>query len=133
MRWLPLFALTLALGCGGDGMNGGSDAGADDGTFTGTVTYDGTGTGLLTVGVFDSTPPRGAPIRFFVVNEPTFPLEYTITGVLPGTYYLGAIFDVGGNNPTIPGSEDPVFFPPEAHVVSAGSTFDIDVTLTDPE
>lgn len=146
-----LLVLALALsGCGDDDSpsttdagttpvdsgGGGTDSGATmstRGAVSGTVTYEGSGgAGRLTIGVWPSTPPAGPPTEFFAADDPTFPLEYELSGLSAGTYYLGVVYDIGSNNPTIPGAEDPSLFPTDPIEVEGGDTHTRDVTLVDP-
>ena len=103
------------------------------GSVRGTVSYAGAGTGRLTVGIWPSTPPAGPPVDFFAATDPSFPIAYEITGLPAGTYYLGIVYDLGANNPTIPGAEDPRSFPSAAIEIVGGDSHTIDVTLTDPD
>lgn len=112
--WLPLLILSLAA-CDGAMANG--DAGRDGSsgstraTVSGRVTYEGTEDGSILVGIFDwdeASPsmPMGPPLEFVPANDPTFPFEYELRGLRPGGYFVGAVLDVGRDNPTIPGEED---------------------------
>jgi hypothetical protein len=103
------------------------------GTVMGTVTYEGSGVGRLTVGVWPTTPPMGPPAEFFAVDDATFPIDYELEGLAAGTYYIGATLDIGSDNPTIPGTNDPRLFPTDPIVIAGGDTHERDITLTDPE
>ncbi|UJR81955.1 hypothetical protein [Sandaracinus amylolyticus] len=115
-------------------IDGGDDARPTStrGTITGTILYAGSGAGRLTVGVWPQTPPAGPPSEIFVRDDPTFPIDYELTGLGVGTYYLGVVLDLGSNHPTIPGAEDPRIFPSDPIVIEGGDAHDVDVTLIDP-
>lgn len=138
-RLFGIIAL-LAFGCGGDDDTSmTTDAGVDAavssrGVIRGRVTYDGPGTtGRLTVGIWTTPSPTGPPFEFFAQTDPTFPLDYEITGVPAGTYYFGIVYDIGANNPTIPGPEDPVEFPEAPIMIVGGDEIEWDFDLVDPE
>ncbi|MBX3246000.1 MAG: hypothetical protein KF901_02320 [Myxococcales bacterium] len=129
----------LSVACGDDDTapmtDGGTDAAVSSrGAVRGTVSYARADTsGRLTVGVWTTPSPVGPPYEFFAQTNPTFPLDYEITGLPPGTYYLGIVYDIGANNPTIPGPEDPVEFPPAPITIEGGDEIVWDFELVDPE
>ncbi|AKF05426.1 hypothetical protein [Sandaracinus amylolyticus] len=138
MTTRTMLALVFVLSACDERATTTADAGDDArasstrGTIAGTITYDGSGAGRLTVGVWPQTPPAGPPSEIFVRDDPTFPIDYELRGLAAGTYYLGVVLDIGANHPTIPGAEDPRSFPTDGIVVE-GDTHDVDVELVDPE
>ena len=106
-------------GVGDTAVGGDADLGAPDadaaaevgaaapGEVTGTVDYDGESTGNLLVGLFTSDPPMGPPVAFTTIESVTWPATFTFTvGDEGGDHNVVAIFDVGADNPAIPGPED---------------------------
>jgi hypothetical protein len=83
-------------------------------TLNGHVTYEGTATGAVTFAFFSTETPLGPPdggSHRFEMNQVAFDgtthqFAYEFTHQKQGTWtaYLG--WDIGGNNPTFPGSED---------------------------
>jgi hypothetical protein len=126
-----LFISVIAAGCGGND-NGpdaapastvdatavvdsarAADAGPPDAvaapagnTVAGRITYSGAQVGNIVIGLYQSLPPTGPPQAFSSINDPTFPADFELTDVDAGTYQLMVVFDVGGNNPMMPGDED---------------------------
>jgi hypothetical protein len=87
-------------GTGGMSSSGGSDnAGgmeAETTTVTGTINYDGDKTGALVVGAHSSFPPSMTNIvGYTLIEEPTFPQEYTIEGLPPAEYFVLSYVAVG--------------------------------------
>jgi len=81
------------------------------GTVTGDITYSGplNPGDVLHVALFNSadyTPADGPPAGFAEVLNPAFPYTYSFT-VSSGTYWVGAYLDVGGDDPSSAGPEDP--------------------------
>ena len=74
------------------------------GIVAGTVTYEGESEGDVLIAAYENFPPGEGegPLFFDLYEDVEFPLEYTINGILDGTYTLVAGFDVGGDNPTDP-------------------------------
>ena len=84
----------------------------ENGTFSGTVTFDGAvgAADELHIGVFDTPtydPSSGAPPASMVDPNPVFPYAFDFTDIAPGTYWIGAYLDIGGDDPTAAGPEDP--------------------------
>lgn len=121
------FGLAIFISCG-------DDEEATTGTITGTVYYDGTNTGNVGIAAFTSLPPMEAPAGMRMITDPEFPQVYEISNLDPGTYYLFASMDVGGDNPTTPDyAEDPVSNFSSAINITAGETVSgVDLTLVDP-
>jgi len=98
------------------------------------VTYTGTKTGNLTVAFFTGTtpPPVPPPAALTQVVGPVFPATKKVSTLAPGSYLVTAYIDVGGNNVSGPGPEDPkqVGFPT---VTFAGADVSVDIVLTDPD
>ncbi|MCU0690125.1 MAG: hypothetical protein MUF54_01860 [Polyangiaceae bacterium] len=145
---LAVTAIAFACGCGSDdespGETGGTtepdsggttepdsggttepDSGSgepqrgDPNTISGTVRYEGSGTGLaIVVALYKSLPPGGPPDAFGRVKAPTFPMDYLIEDVDPGDYYVYAYIDMEPANPAMPGEEDPEYVATESVSVS---------------
>ena len=83
-----------------------------NGAFGGTVTYAG-GVGaadVLHIGVFDTPtydPASGPPVASLLEPTPTFPYAFDFTDIPPGTYWIGSYLDIGGDDATAAGPEDP--------------------------
>lgn len=136
--WMLMVAAWLA-GCdsnGSDPMPPEPDAGASmRATVVGEVTYDGAADGSLLVGVFDwddanPSQPLGPPADFVPSDDPSFPFGYELTRIRPGSYFVGAVLDVGRDSPTIPGEEDLEIYT-ERIDLEAGQTITIDLALAD--
>lgn len=136
--WLLMVAAWLA-GCDGDGsstMMPEPDAGASmRASVVGEVSYDGAADGSLLVGVFDwdeanPSQPMGPPSDFVPSDDPSFPFGYELTRIRPGSYFVGAVFDVGRDSPTIPGDEDLEIYTDRIDL-EAGQTLTIDLVLAD--
>ena len=110
---------TLAFACGDDGDDGG---GGDPtaASIVGEVTYDGSSTGSLMIALYPGMIPGGPPAFMKALGTASFPHSYELTDVPAGTWYVFAVFDVGADNPTVPGPED--------FMVAATETVTIDDT-----
>ena len=99
-----------------------------------TVVYEGTQTGTLNVVAITEFPPMGPPQAVASEMDPTFPWTGTLNDLEAGEYIIFATLDVGGNNPTIPGAEDPQsdVTMPTTVVVDGPGPFQAEVTLVDP-
>jgi len=98
-----------------------------------TVMYEGMETGTLNVVALTEFPPMGPPSAIATDMEPTFPWMGSLTGLEPGEYIVFAVLDVGGNNPTMPGPEDPQGMTMMPVMVDGEGPFPVEVTLVDPE
>lgn len=103
LTFVSMIAIASAAACGG----------GDDTTpgvsITGTVTYAGSQDGSLTVGLFELCPPVAPPFKMIMtkIENPVFPQPYEIKGITDsGDFYVAATYDIGKNNPTMPGQED---------------------------
>lgn len=99
-----------------------------------TVSYAGPETGTLNVVAITEFPPMGPPVAIASDMAPVFPWTGTLNDLEAGEYIIFATLDVGGNNPTIPGPEDPQSDTamPVTVVVDGPGPFQADVTLVDP-
>ena len=111
--WLDPFAsegpMNTGLGASGIVLDLGD---AEPGTFAGTVFWDGPVASIdeMHLGVFDTPvydPADGMPVDFVVVPNPAFPYEFEFPEIEAGTYWIGAYLDVGGDDPSGAGPEDP--------------------------
>jgi hypothetical protein len=110
---------------------------AASGTISGTISYA-AGAGpadVLHIGVFDTAdydPGDGPPIAVLEITVPTMPEAFSFAGIGSGTYWVGAYLDIGGDDPTGAGPEDPdgqvgpLLLPP------GGTASGVDITLTGP-
>lgn len=98
-----------------------------------TVIYEGAAVGTLNVAVLTEFPPMGPPSAIATDMEPTFPWMGSLTGLETGEYFVFAVLDVGGNNPTMPGPEDPQGMTMMPVMVDGEGPFPVEVTLVDPE
>jgi hypothetical protein len=81
------------------------------GVLSGTITYEGPVSpgDVLHIGVFDTEiyePSDGPPVAQAEVLNPSFPHTYAFT-VESGTFWIGAFLDLGGDDPSSAGPEDP--------------------------
>lgn len=83
---LCAFALTGCYGGGGSTAPGPP-------TLHGIIDYAGDVDGVLQIAVFETFPPRGAPLARTLIENPVFPQAYEINGIPPGRYYVLAIVD----------------------------------------
>lgn len=99
-----------------------------------TVTYEGMATGTLSVVALTEFPPMGPPVAVASEMMPTFPYAATLNDLEVGEYIIFAVLDVGNDNPTIPGPEDPVAdgTMPVMVTVDGPGPFMAEVTLNDP-
>ena len=84
------FMVWILLGCGGGaaGRGGGMDV---------TITYDGKVAKHgqpLAVAVYESFPPKGAPLTYRVIEDYSFPYTIRFEGLPPGQYVVGASIDL---------------------------------------
>lgn len=114
-----------------------TDTSKPDASFPGvtvTVTYTGTKMGGLTIAAFTGStlPPIPPPAALATVPAPvTFPASRKLK-LAPGSYIITAYLDVGGNNTSGPGPEDPRQV--EAKIVTfAGADVATDLVLGDPD
>jgi len=82
------------------------------GNLNGTITYaGGVAPGdVLHIAVFATAeydPADGPPVAFAEVLNPSFPYDYSMTSLPSGTYWVGSYLDVGGDDPSSAGEEDP--------------------------
>ena len=123
---LMILAAALALSCG-------SEEEETTGKISGTISYNGVNQGTLGIAAFASLPPMSAPDGMALVTNPVFPQAYEIENLPSGSYYIYAYMDVGGNNLTMPGAEDPVSaFTAAIEVAGGETTAGVDLTLVDP-
>ena len=59
---------------------------------------------MFLTAVYD--PSDGPPVDFVEILNPSFPYDYSFT-VDSGTYWVGSYVDVGADDPTGAGPEDP--------------------------
>lgn len=99
-----------------------------------TVAYEGELTGTLNVVAITEFPPMGPPVAVASEMAPVFPYVATLNDLEAGEYIIFATLDVGGDNPTIPGPEDPQsdVVMPVTVVVDGPGPFMAEVTLLDP-
>lgn len=99
-----------------------------------TVVYEGTATGTLNVVAITEFPPMGPPVAVASEPAPVFPYMATLNDLEAGEYIIFATLDVGDDNPTIPGPEDPQsdVVMPVTVVVDGPGPFMAEVTLLDP-
>lgn len=69
-------------------------------TISGTVTFPGTATGPMYVGVFDEAAGRPYAVR---IANPVSPQAFTVTGVPNGTFFFFGILDQNSNGVIDPG------------------------------
>jgi uncharacterized protein (DUF2141 family) len=110
----------------------------ESGSISGTVNYTGSeGFNPVTVGVF--TDPEDPPVHVTSVTSTTGVYSYTLTGLLPGTYFVRALMDLNGN--TQPDPNEPISWyidvvngEPKPIIISGeDATYtNIDVNLQDP-
>lgn len=139
--WPALAALgsvALLVACDGAAplADAGSDAPVSRARVEGEVRYDGDADGSLLVGIFpwdDARPsmPSGPPLEFVAVAQPSFPVRYELARLRPGTYFVGAVLDVGRDSPTIPGPEDLAVYTGMI-TLSVGDAITVDLELRDP-
>lgn len=108
-------------------------AGTTRASIRGEVTYAGSADGSLLIGVFDwddasPSQPMGPPRELVPVTTPTFPHPYELRAIRPGSYFVGAVLDIGRDNPTIPGPEDLEVYTPRIEL-AAGDELVIDLAL----
>lgn len=137
--WLMMLPLLLcACGDGGASVDAGgndSDTGSMRATISGQVLYAGDADGSLLVGVFpwdeeNPSMPMGPPSDFVPADEPSFPFDYELSGLRPGSYFVGAVLDVGRDDPTIPGEEDLEHYSGRIDLEAGDSTV-VDLELMD--
>jgi uncharacterized protein (DUF2141 family) len=78
------------------GQSDGAGAAAPE-TITGTIYYEGSAAAPgrpLSIAVYTSFPPSGAPLATQLVESYDFPFHYHFDGLKPGRYYVGALIDV---------------------------------------
>ena len=83
-----------------------------NGTFGGVVNWGGAPAAIdeLHIGVFDTPtydPASGPPVASLVEANPVFPFAFDFADIAPGTYWIGSYLDIGGDDPTAAGAEDP--------------------------
>ncbi len=117
--------------------SGGDETSSDGGLVLGdievTVTYEGDAVGPLIVAVLTEFPPMGPPTAFMREEEPTFPWVGTFSELEAGEYFLLATIDVGDDNPTGPGPEDPQGMPAMSVVVDGEGPFPVEIAVVDPK
>lgn len=111
--WACMLTLWASACDGGAATSGdaGRDAAATRASVVGEVRYVGDADGSLLVGAWPWDPaapsmPAGPPSELVVINEPTFPVQFELDRLRPGSYFVGAVLDVGRDDPTLPGDED---------------------------
>ena len=107
-------------------------------TISGSITYTGTGTGTLYVGVFEDATMDSLLADILVITDPVFSPDgqaYSFSGLdARWDYFVGAYLDIGNDNPsepTVPGEpgiEDPKGdWDVEISTDMTGNDFPIDV------
>jgi hypothetical protein len=137
---LFLVLATVSGACGSD--PGGGDGTESEGTsessepnagvVEGVVTYVGTETGSLVVGLYDTCPAAGPPIDLNIqqISNPVFPQAFSLDEIDPGDYYVIAALDVGSDDPAAPGPEDKVACS-EAFTIIANEVATVNIELED--
>jgi hypothetical protein len=103
------------------------------GKIIGTISYAGTQTGSLVVGLYQSCPPLGPPYNMIAATftDPVFPQDFELKDITDtGKFRVVAIYDIGKNNPMSPGAEDLVECSSEFELTATEGA-KIDVTLVD--
>lgn len=103
------------------------------GTISGEVTYTGNhGYNPVSVGLFLN--PNDAPVATDGVTSGTGIYSYSFVGIPDGTYYIGALMDLNGNDQPDPGEPFNWYGVPTSLVVSSTTSeyTDIDFQLNDP-
>ncbi len=132
------FAMHGPIDVGGDSVTDvilTLEPGAASSQISGTILYDGAvgASDVLSIGV-SSDPVSASPDYALNVTNPTFPYTYTVTGVEPGDWFVGAFLDVDGDSMTGPEADEPSgSWPDMVTVEPLGSAEGIDVLLAIPE
>lgn len=103
------------------------------GTISGEVTYTGDeGYNPVSVGLF--LDPNDAPVATDTVTSGTGIYSYSFVGIPDGTYYIGALMDLNGNDQPDPGEPFSWYGAPDSLVISSSTSeyTDIDFQLNDP-
>jgi hypothetical protein len=99
-------------------------------TISGTISYSGTKTGKINIGLFTSSDFSVEPVKGTQINSPG---EYTISDVAPGTYYVAAYMDVNNNNTYDPTLDPAGVYSGNPITLNQGETkTGINITLKDP-
>jgi hypothetical protein len=86
--------MTGTGGSSGENTGGAPDMGKT--SLSGTVMYEGDKTGPLVISVHSSFPPSMTNVVGFTqVDEPTFPQEYRVEDLDPGSYFVVGYLAVG--------------------------------------
>jgi hypothetical protein len=103
------------------------------GSISGEVTYTGDeGYNPVSVGLFLN--PNDAPVATDTVTSGTGIYSYSFVGIPDGTYYIGALMDLNGNDQPDPGEPFSWYGAPTPLVISSSTSeyTDIDFQLNDP-
>ncbi|MDI6783625.1 MAG: Ig-like domain-containing protein, partial [bacterium] len=103
------------------------------GKFSGTISYSGSSTGTVYLVIF-TEPTFNEDTAFIPLSALG---KYTVTNLIPGTYYLAVFMDLNGNyEPDIGheplGAYGGLYQPAPIVVTSGGNTPNINVTLENP-
>ena len=84
------------------------EPGGASSAVSGTITWDGAVSpdDVLSIGL-TSDPVSTSPEFALNVTNPSFPYDYTVDGVEPGTWWVAAFLDVGGDSTTGPQPDEP--------------------------
>lgn len=103
------------------------------GSISGEVTYTGDeGYNPISVGLFLN--PNNAPVVTDEVTSGTGIYSYSFVGIPDGTYYIGALMDLNGNDQPDPGEPFSWYGSPTLLIISSTTSeyTDIDFQLNDP-
>ncbi|MCM8805189.1 MAG: cohesin domain-containing protein [Candidatus Omnitrophica bacterium] len=100
------------------------------GSVSGTITYLGTQTGTIHIGLFTSSTFTGQPAYGTTITSPG---AYQIQNVAPGTYYAAAFMDVNGSGQWEQATEPSGTYSGNPFTLSAGQNkTGVNITLKEP-
>ncbi|HPP07863.1 MAG TPA: chitobiase/beta-hexosaminidase C-terminal domain-containing protein [bacterium] len=99
-------------------------------SISGTISYSGTKTGTINIGLFTSPNFSGEPAYGTSIQSPG---NYQVTGINPGTYYAAAFMDSNGSGQYDPDVDPVGQYSQNPITLSAGqSKTGVNITLQDP-
>lgn len=108
--------IVFAAACGDESKSsdntvatGPTSSGTGANSISGTLSYSGDVSGVNQVQISASSDPTGFPVESYIsYTSVTFPLEFTLSGISDGDFYIFTLLDRGAMTTGAPDADDTV-------------------------